>query len=112
MNRRASAILSILLLLFASLMGVGQRSMPDLAESSLRVVNTSDGVSLDESVLDDLRPGGIADPSGLSPIDFGTKPIWAFLLPADGNSARPFRPLPTEHQAPWLEGLLRPPAAS
>lgn len=112
MSRRAAAIFSILLLLFASLMSVGKVSAHDLTEPSLRVVNTDDGVSLEESVLDDLRPGVAMDPHGVSPLDLGMKPSWAFATPTPSTPPLRGHSLPVEHQAPCLEGLLRPPATS
>lgn len=112
MTRRRAAIFSILLLLFASLMSVGKVSMPEMSSSAMHVVNTDDGVSLQESVLDDLRPGVTMDPHGVSPLDLGMRPQWVFTALLQGSPILPSRSLPVEHTTPWLEGLLRPPAIS
>jgi hypothetical protein len=109
--RRWMAVLACVFLVCAVLISAGAPLLnTDLSAPTLKVVNTDDGVTLDESVLDDLRPGLAQDlpfnslitdqlPSLMVPTSAAREP-WA------RHAAPDLRP------PPCLAGLLRPPALS
>ena len=81
MRRSAIATLASLILLCAALFGTASvlRGVSS-SVSLMSVVNTDDGVSLDESVIDDLRPSALQDapssPFGTDQLPPSAWPAW------------------------------------
>lgn len=114
MGRRIIAALASLMLLCAALVSAAAPLRGLLADAPLvAVIDTADGISLEESVIDDLRPSALQDaPSSALFTDQLPQPVWrAWDL---AGSARTWaRPQAERLPAwPYLGGLMRPPSAA
>jgi hypothetical protein len=114
MGRRIIAALASLMLLCAALVSAAAPLRGLLADAPLvAVIDTADGISLEESVIDDLRPSALQDaPSSALFTDQLPQPVWLAWDLAD--RARTWaRPQAERLPAwPYLGGLMRPPSSA
>ncbi|MDO9004474.1 MAG: hypothetical protein Q7V20_13575 [Aquabacterium sp.] len=113
MHRQAIAFVASIVLLCAGLLSTwtGPSVIGDGHAFAMHQVNTDDGVSLDESVIDDLRPSTLADVSQFSMLaDMAAVPVWRWSPLQDRRHALPPCRHLSVHQPPFIECLLRPPS--
>lgn len=114
MHRRAIAVIASIILLCAGLLSTwaGSSVTGDGDALAVHQVNTDDGVSLDESVIDDLRPSTPADASQFSMLAdlLVAGPFWRGDLLRDCRHAQPLGRHLVAHQPPFIEHPLRPPS--
>lgn len=114
MGRRIIAALASLMLLCAALVSAAAPLRGLLADAPLvAVIDTADGISLDESVIDDLRPSALQDaPSSATLTDQLPQPVWLAWDLRD--AARAWARPQAERLLPWpyLDALMRPPSAA
>ena len=112
MGRRIIAALASLMLLCAALLSAAAPLRGLLADVPLvHVVDTADGISLDESVIDDLRPSALQDaPSTAQLTD--QLPSAARLVWGMDTAVRTWARPPAERLPAWpyLGSLMRPPS--
>lgn len=116
MGRRLIATLASLILLCAAVLGVASALHGPWTQAPMSLVaaiDTADGVSLDESVMDDLRPSALQDaPSSGGLIDQLPASAW----PAWGMASRAAvwarSGMPPSLPWPYLGAPLRPPSAA
>lgn len=116
MGRRLIATLASLILLCAAVLALASalRGPSTLASVSLvAAINTADGVSLDESVMDDLRPSALQDaPSSGGLIDQLPTSAWPAWGMANCTAAWVRSGMPPPLPWPCLGSPLRPPSAA
>ena len=114
MGRRIIAALASLMLLCAALVSAAAPLRGLLADAPLvAVIDTADGISLEESVIDDLRPSALQDaPSSALFTDQLPQPMWRAWDLADGPRAWAHPQAERLPAWPYLGGLMRPPSAA
>lgn len=107
-------VLACFFLVCAALISAGSPLLcTDPSAPPLKVVNTDDGVSLDESVLDDLRPG-LAQDLPFNSLITDQLPSFTSMAVPKSTAREPWcrHADPGLRPPPCLAGLLRPPALS
>lgn len=110
MRQKLIAVLGVLVLLCGSWISSASMTLHGHPRAP---VNTEDGVSFDESVLDDLRPGALSPdpmPSGALVHDHAPPPLcWVQPAPVPYRIRQARPPGERLRSPPFLETLRRPP---